>query len=102
MKTTSLNERKQAMNKAQFQRAMNGSDWTLDAYGHYKITANGKQYRLKVQATSVRYEVRVGTSWFNKASDYYKHIEIGTVQSTGRMSIALRGYLIPMWKNEGE
>ena len=90
------------MNKAQFQRAMKDSDWTLDAYGHYKITANGKQYRLKVQATSVRYEVKVGTDWFNKASDYYKNVEIGTVQDTSRMSIALRGYRIPLWKTADE
>ena len=91
------------MDRKGFILGMTGSDWTRDAYGHFKIHANGKQYRLKVQATSVRYEVKQPDgSWFNKASDYFKNLEFGTVEATGRTSIALRGYRIPLSKLEGE
>ena len=91
------------MDRKTFILVMTSSDWTRDAYGHFKIRANGKQYRLKVQATSVRYEVkRQDGSWFNKVSDYYKNVEFGTVEATGRTSLALRGYRIPLHKLEGE
>ena len=91
------------MDRKTFILGMTDSDWTQDTYGHFKIRANGKQYRLKVQATSVRYEVkRQDGSWFNKVSDYYKNIEFGTVEATDRTSLALRGYRIPLHKVEGE
>ena len=91
------------MNRKGFILGMTGSDWTQDAYGHFKIRVNGRQYRLKVQATSVRYETKQSDgSWCNKASDYYKNIEFGTVEATGRTSLALRGYRIPLYKLEGE
>jgi len=79
------------------------TDWQQDAYGHFKITANGKIYRLKVQATSVRYEVKGRTLgiWFCKASDYFKNLEFGTTQA-GRMSLALKGYRIPLSKLDNE
>jgi hypothetical protein len=91
------------MDRKGFILGMTGSDWKQDAYGHFKISANGKQYRLKVQATSVRYEVKQQDgNWFNKASDYYKNMEFKTVEATGRTSLALRGYRIPLRKLEGE
>ena len=91
------------MDRKTFILGMTCSDWTQDAYGHFKISANGKQYRLRVQATSVRYEVKQADgSWFGKVSDYYKNIEFGTVEATGRTSLALRGYRIPLSKMEGE
>lgn len=85
------------MDRKTFILGMTNSDWTQDAYGHFKIRVDDRQYRLKVQATSVRYEAKqLDGSWFNKASDYYKNMEFKTVEATGRTSIVLRGYRIPL------
>jgi hypothetical protein len=40
-----------------------------DRFGHYK-TADGK-LRLKVQATSIRFERKSGDTWFNLKSTYF-------------------------------
>ena len=58
-----------------------------DNYGNYKYTAsNDKEYRIKFQSTSVRFEVKViheatqyaqkTSEWIRLSSDYYKNIVI--------------------------
>ncbi len=49
--------------------------WEEDRWGNFKITVRGKQYRAKFQKTSLRLEVKVGSSWVRKESDYFKNIE---------------------------
>ncbi len=50
--------------------------WEEDRWGNFKITVDGKLYRAKFQKTSLRLEVKVGNSWINKTSDYFKNIEL--------------------------
>lgn len=64
--------------------------WKEDRYGHFHRTFKGARYRLKIQPLSVRYERKVGAEWFNKASDYYKNVEI----KDGKLNIL--GYRIPV------
>lgn len=57
------------------------SKWSKDSYGNYKtITENGRVYRLKIQKTSVRLEVKEKivdkNEWLNIVSDYFKNLEI--------------------------
>ena len=57
---------------------MNG--WSVDRWGNYKKTSDtGKQYRVKVQKTSMRLERKMegaGSEWFNVVSDYFKNIVV--------------------------
>ena len=67
--------------------------WKEDRYGHFQLTFKGTHYRLKIQTLSVRYEWKsalTNTEWFNKASDYYKNVEI----KDGKLNIL--GYRIPV------
>ncbi len=53
--------------------------WTEDAYGHMQCTGKtGKKYRVKVQATSVRLEVRniELKEWVRIESTYIKDVVI--------------------------
>lgn len=74
--------------------------WHLDGHGHLKksglrkfqVSANEtretlQHFRLKLQKTSVRFEVkRSDGSWFNIKSDYYKNLGVrpdGTLAGLG-------------------
>ncbi len=56
----------------------NSVDWTMDRWGNYQCIKNGNKYRIKFQATSLRYEVKNSNinEWINIRSDYYKNIMI--------------------------
>jgi hypothetical protein len=69
--------------------------WTLDRFGHLQSTgANGKKYRIKTQATSVRVEVQVAhaatayspasNEWVKVTGAYLKDISI---EPTGNIVI---------------
>lgn len=49
--------------------------YTVDRWGHLQMTgkASGKRYRIKLQALTVRFEVRSedGDSWLRITSEYY-------------------------------
>ncbi len=60
--------------------------WEEDRFGHlHRDGQNGRKYRLKIQATSFRYEVQTvipgGTyttekkEWVRVAGDYYKNVQ---------------------------
>jgi len=59
--------------------------WLVDRWGNFK----NDDYRIKMQKTSMRYEVKHGTGWINLRSDYYKNITV-----TDEGSIILKGRLI--------
>jgi hypothetical protein len=50
--------------------------WEVDRWGNYKINRNERSYRVKLQKTSLRYEVKGGNRWVNILSDYFKNIEV--------------------------
>lgn len=67
--------------------------WKEDMNRHFQLTFNGTKYRLKIQPLAVRFEKRNATGyveWINKASDYYKNVEI----KDGKLNIL--GYRIPV------
>lgn len=80
------------MTRSEFIEALRKSPiWAEDRYGHFKLEWKGIQYRLKIQALSVRYERRYRDgSWFNKASDYFRNVTV----IDGRLKI--QGYRIPI------
>lgn len=56
----------------------NDSKWTCDRYGNYISIIGDRKYRVKLQKTSIRYEVYSSNlkEWINLRSDYYKNIVI--------------------------
>jgi hypothetical protein len=54
--------------------------WDKDRWGNFKkiIKRGGKEelFRCKFQATSMRFEVKTNSGWFNLTSDYYKNIKV--------------------------
>jgi hypothetical protein len=51
--------------------------WSFDRWGNAKN--NGLlmgEYRFKFQDTSVRFERKTESGWFNVASDYYKNVAL--------------------------
>jgi hypothetical protein len=49
--------------------------WSFDRWGNAKNTGLLLgEYRFKFQDTSVRFERKTESGWFNVASDYYKNI----------------------------
>jgi hypothetical protein len=55
--------------------AQNG--WTKDRYGNWKKEEDGRQYRLKIQAVSVRYELKTTFGeWMLLSNAYLKDITI--------------------------
>jgi hypothetical protein len=62
--------------------------WKVDRWGNYKkISDTGKEYRVKIQKTSMRLETRVSGGWFNIVSDYFKNIQIvdGNITIKGKI-----------------
>lgn len=52
--------------------------WEYDRWGHLKkTTPKGTLFRAKIQKTSVRFEKKINSRWFNSISDYYKNIIVG-------------------------
>ena len=69
------------MSKEEIQAWAEANGWKPDGYGHLQLVLdNGKKYRLKLQASSLRYEVRVamsdGNTWVRVASAYYSKLKI--------------------------
>ena len=69
------------MKRAELETWLTSAGWTMDRWGHYHATRqmNGeyRKFRLKMQATSCRYEVKTnGGDWLNFANDYYKNCEL--------------------------
>jgi hypothetical protein len=59
--------------------------YTKDNYGHYQVTRNGEKIRVKIQATSARYEKQINLptydgksehEWLRIRSGYYKDLSI--------------------------
>jgi len=62
--------------------------WSVDRWGNYKKTSEtGKDYRVKIQKTSMRLETKVAGGWMNLVSDYFKYIEVinGCVTIKGKV-----------------
>lgn len=78
------------------------SGWAEDRYGHFRVELNRRmnsgvtrltEYRLKVQTTSVRLEVKVGAGWVKVGGCYLSEIQLlerGGVQM-GRHTIGADG-----------
>jgi len=64
---------------------LNSNGWLLDRWGNFKID----DYRVKMQKTSMRYELKCGKNWVKLRSDYYKNVII-----TDEGSIFLKGKLL--------
>jgi hypothetical protein len=50
--------------------------FAIDRWGSWRRESDGRQYRLKFQKTSVRYEVKSSDDWVNIISDYFKNIQV--------------------------
>lgn len=56
--------------------------WKEDRYGHFQKETESKRYRMKFQAQTVRFEVRIvmphdaPDEWVRVASGYYKAVKI--------------------------
>lgn len=56
--------------------------WKLDRYGHMQKQTETKRYRMKFQAQSVRFEVRIEMphdapdEWMRVAGAYYKDVRV--------------------------
>jgi hypothetical protein len=50
--------------------------WNKDRWGNFKKEMNSRNYRIKLQKTSLRFEVKGGSGWINILSDYFKNIEV--------------------------
>ena len=67
-----------------------GRGYTRDRYGNLKKEVEGKQYRLKIQAMSIRYEVRTESGdWVRIRGGYLKDI---TITPEGKIAGMRRGY----------
>jgi len=59
-----------------------GGGWHWDKWGHLQKTdSTGRQYRIKLSSTAMRYEVKVthgrgDSEWMRLRSGYYKDISI--------------------------
>ena len=47
-----------------------------DRWGHYKI----KNYRFKMQKTSMRLEVKSGNRWHKVGGDYFKNLDVESLR----------------------
>lgn len=64
--------------------------YTQDRHGNLKKEHGGNQYRLKIQATSIRYEVRTESGdWVRIRGGYLKDI---TITPEGKIAGMRRGY----------
>ena len=68
---------------------LDANGWKGNRFGHYQKEMNGNTYRMKVQQTSLRYEVKSGTGWVRLRSGYFKDLSI---TSDGKLSGLKRGY----------
>lgn len=66
--------------------------WVKDGYGHLQKESKGKQYRFKIQASSVRYEVKIhiGETQYSKGQNEWVRIRSGYLKS---LSITPEGKL---------
>lgn len=66
------------MKREELEKHLTSIGWTKDAYGHFK-SPDG-QYRMKFQATSVRFERKVqlsaGPEWRRVKSNYYSKMSV--------------------------
>ncbi len=46
--------------------------WLIDSWGNFRID----DYRIKMQKTSMRYELKCGSRWSKIRSDYFKNVLI--------------------------
>jgi hypothetical protein len=70
--------------KELFFARLESTGWKKDRFGHYhkelEFTRKGTEEkvlrpcRVKVQATSVRVEVKCGKEWFRRTGDYYSRM----------------------------
>ncbi len=52
-----------------------------DRWGHLKgIALNGRTYRIKIQKTSWRFEVKSGSGWFRVSGSFYTKTVAGQLQ----------------------
>jgi hypothetical protein len=69
------------LNKESFIEHALQNGWHKDKYGHLQKTINGKEYRYKIGANSVRLEKRLTfddghNEWIRILSQYYKHLYV--------------------------
>ena len=62
-------------------KVLTNNGWTVDRYNNYILESNGKKYRMKMQATSVRYELQIvyedgSKSWAKLRGAYLKDLSI--------------------------
>lgn len=55
---------------------LKAQEWVQDRWFNWKKVIDGREYRVKVQKTSMRYECKAGHSWINLRSDYIKNIKL--------------------------
>lgn len=80
---------KAQIHKESIKSMLVSNGWEYDRWGHLKKTLpKGTQFRAKLQKTSVRFEKRIDSRWFNSISDYYKNITVGSDH------IKIKGFII--------
>ena len=84
------------MTRAELHSWANRNGWTQDNWGHFKKERKGKLYRLKLQARSVRLEVRCMVEhtygppqkfWTRLRSAYYGELSLSDDDSLLGMTI---------------
>lgn len=60
---------------------LKATGWSEDKWGNYQKTVNGREYRMKFNDTSVRYEVKIrfsdgSSEWSRIKSGYYKDLSV--------------------------
>lgn len=61
---------------ANIKQSLKVNGWVEDRWGNFKRAVSGKEYRVKFQKTSIRYELKVGKDWLNIVSDYIKNVVV--------------------------
>jgi len=72
--------------KDQIKQFLVGKHWHEDKYGNMQISVNSKEYRIKFDKISLRYEVKVhysgteyskpSSEWVRLKSGYYKDLSV--------------------------
>lgn len=59
-----------------------------DRWGNFKFSSHGNQYRIKIQKTSWRLEVRLSTSWKKISGTHYNNKVISPEEMVQKICIA--------------
>ncbi len=72
------------MNREQFVEWAVRNGWVLDKWGHLQKSRENCEYRLKLAATYVRYETKLGSvGWIRLRGAYYRNLRLTDAKLVG-------------------